>query len=93
MTAWTAIVFARYMMLALESRAQRDGRSMGALFYVSCDELSDIALVEAVRLLMKTFLEATADKHLLGDDEIESLLEAFIASMPAPLRNTLLQCA
>jgi hypothetical protein len=93
MTAWTAIVFARYMMLALENRAQRDDRSMGALFYAACDELSDITVIEALRLLMETFLEVTADKYLLEDDEIKSLLEAFIAAIPAPLKNRLLQCA
>jgi hypothetical protein len=93
MTAWTAIVFARYMMLALENRTQKDGRSMGALFYAACDELPDITLIEALRLLLETFLEVTADKYLLEDDEIESLLEAFIAAIPAPLRNKLLKCA
>jgi hypothetical protein len=93
MTAWTAIVVARYMMLAIENRAQRDARSMGALFYATCDELSDITLIEAFRLLMETFLEVAADKYFLEDSEIESLFEAFIAAIPAPLKNRLLQCA
>jgi hypothetical protein len=93
MTAWNAIVFARYMMLALENRTQRDERSMGALFYSACNELSDITWIEAFRLLVETFLEVVADKYLLEDDEIELLLEAFIAALPTPLRDKLLQCA
>jgi hypothetical protein len=93
MMAWIAIVFARYMMLALENRIRQDERSMGVLFHAACDELSDITLIEALRLLMKTFLEVTADKYLLEDDEIKPLLEAFIAAIPAPLKNRLLQCA
>lgn len=93
MTAWNAIVFARYMMLALENRMQRDGRSMGKLFYSACDELSDITWIEALRLLLGTFLAVIADKYLLGDDETESLFEAFIAALPVTLRNKLLQCA
>jgi hypothetical protein len=93
MTAWNAIVFARYMMLAVENRAQRDGRSMGPLFYSVCAELSDIVWVEALRLLLETFLEVTADKYVLEDGEIESLFEAFIAALPTALRNKLLRCA
>jgi hypothetical protein len=93
MTAWNAIVFARYMMLALENRIQRDERSMGKLFYSACNELSDITWIEAFRLLLETFLEVIADKYLLEEDEIESLFEAFIAALPVTLRDKLLQCA
>jgi hypothetical protein len=93
MSAWTAIVFARYMMLALENRIQKDDRSFGELFYHNCDELSDITCMEAFRLLMETFLDVAAEKYLLADDEVESLLEAFISALPEPLRNSLLQCA
>jgi hypothetical protein len=64
MTAWNAIVFVRYMMLAIENIMHRDGRSIGTLFYSACDEMSDITWVEAFRLLLETFLEVTADKYL-----------------------------
>jgi hypothetical protein len=93
MTAWNAIVFARYMMLAIENRMERDERTMGTLFYSACNELSDITWIEAIRLLMETFLSVVADKYMLEDDEIESLFEAFIAALPDTLRNKLLQCA
>jgi hypothetical protein len=92
-TAWNATVFARYMMLALENRTQRDERSMGSLFYSACNELSDITWIEAIRLLMEIFLNVVADKYLLEDDEIDSLFDAFIAALPDTLRNKLLQCA
>lgn len=42
MTAYIAVVFARYVMLALENRLQRDERAFGSLFFAVCDELSDI---------------------------------------------------
>ena len=93
MTAWVAIVFARYMMLALESRMQKDDRTIGELFYYNCDELLDITWVEAFSLLIQIFPDVVAEKYFLADDEIESLLEAFIAALPAPLRDRLLPCA
>jgi hypothetical protein len=42
MTAYVAIVFARYMMLASENRVRADGRTFGEMFYAVCDELPDI---------------------------------------------------
>jgi hypothetical protein len=88
-----AIVFARYMMLALENRMQKDDRSIGELFFHNCDELSDITWIESFSLLMETFLEVSVEKYFLADDEIESLLEAFMAALPEPLENRLLQCS
>ncbi|MBE0067991.1 IS4 family transposase, partial [Thermoanaerobacterium thermosaccharolyticum] len=44
MTAHTAIVFTRYMMLALENRRSSDLRTMGEIFYYIQDEMSDITL-------------------------------------------------
>jgi hypothetical protein len=94
MVAWNAIVFARYSMLALENRLQKDDRSMGELFFRTCDELPDITWAEAFQLLLETFLEVMAEKYLLADDEIETLLETFMHAWPTSLKRKLpLQCA
>ena len=42
MTAHTAVVFTRYMILSLESRESNDNRSLGELFLYFSDEMSDI---------------------------------------------------
>jgi hypothetical protein len=47
LTAHVAIVFARYMMLALERRKDEDERTLGELFFFFCDELSDITFSES----------------------------------------------
>lgn len=52
MVAHTSIVFARYMLLALESRETEDPRTLGHLFYVCCDELEDLKFASAILLLM-----------------------------------------
>lgn len=38
----TTIVFARYIFLAWESRKEADGKTIGGLFYLLCDEVSDM---------------------------------------------------
>ncbi len=91
MTAYTAIVFARYIMLALESRVGRDGRVFGELFYEICDELPDIEFAEAFLLLMKVFLDVAAEKLFLSEEELESLFTYFILSLPETLKKKLLK--
>lgn len=92
MTAWVAIVFARYMMLAYLNRVETDDRTAGELFYHVCGELADISLLEAFHLLMKFFAEYAAEKFQLMNEELEAMLDAFVAMLPASLRKRLLLC-
>ena len=92
MTAWVAIVFARYMMLAWLNRVETDDRTTGELFYHACDELADITLLEAFQLLMKFFAEYVAGKFQLAEEDLQVILDAFVEMLPAPLRKRLLLC-
>ena len=47
MTAHVAVVFTRYMMLAVENRTSSDKRTLGELFYLVADEMSDINWMQA----------------------------------------------
>ena len=53
MTAHTAVVFTRYMMLLLESRESNDNRSLGGLFLYFSDEMSDITCIQAFQMLLQ----------------------------------------
>ena len=48
LTAHVAIVFARYMMLALEQRKDEDHRTLGEIFFFLTDELADITFGESL---------------------------------------------
>jgi len=93
MVAWNAIVMSRYMMLALDKRLEEDARSFGELFFDICDELPDITFGKSFLLLLDTFLNIAAERYLLADDEIESLLKTFINTLPEPFKKILLRCA
>ena len=91
MTAYIAVVFARYTMLALESRVGRDERTFGALFYAVCEELPDIRFAEAFLLLMQAFRSAAAERLFLSEEELEALLESFFSKLPQTLQMKLLR--
>ena len=92
MVAHTAIVFIRYIMLAFESRSGEDPRTIGNLFYICCDEMQDISLVEALQRifsLMEHFLE---EQLQLAVAEIRKLINYLISNLPSFFKERLVVC-
>jgi len=77
-------------MLAVENRQTSDLRTLGEIFYCISDELSDITLIHAFHLLMQVFLDTITDKLSLTSQQLDQLLEAFMAALPIGLRKLLL---
>lgn len=93
MTAHTAVVFTRYMMLSVENRTEADIRTLGETFYFFADELSDITWIQAFHMIMKIFMNTISDKLLLTSEELDTLLDAFLSALPKDLKGRLLLCA
>ena len=92
MVAHTAIVFIRYIMLSLESRCGQDPRTIGNLFYVCCDELQDISLVDALQRIF-SLMEQFLEEHLqLAEAEIRKLIDYLISSLPSFFKERLAVC-
>lgn len=93
MTAHTAIVFTRYMMLSVENRKESDIRTLGETFYFFSDELSDITWIQAFHKIMQIFMNTLSDKLSLTSEELDKLLDAFISALPKELKGSLRLCA
>lgn len=89
MTAHTAIVFTRYMMLSLENRESNDNRSLGELFLYFSDEMSDITWMQAIQMLLQMFRTILTDNAGLSDEKINELVDAFMDAIPALLKSKL----
>lgn len=89
MTAHTAIVFTRYMMLSLENRESNDNRSLGELFLYFSDEMSDITWMQAFQMLLQMFRTILTDNAGLSDEKINELVDAFMDAIPALLKSKL----
>ena len=90
MTAHTAVVFTRYMMLSLESRESKDERSLGELFLYFSDEMADITWIQAFQLMLQMFRTMLTDNVELPDEKIDELVDAFMNAIPALLKSKLL---
>ena len=86
MTAHTAVVFTRYMLLSLESRESNDDRSLGELFLYFSDEMSDITWIQAFQMLLQMFRTMLTENTELSDDKIDELVDAFMNALPALLK-------
>ena len=89
MTAHTAVVFTRYMMLSLESREGNDNRSLGELFLYFSDEMSDITWIQAFQMLLQMFRTILNNNTELSDDKIDELVDTFMNTLPALLKAQL----
>ena len=89
MTAHTAVVFTRYMMLSLESRESNDNRSLGELFLYFSDEMSDITWIQAFQMLLQMFQNILVDELELSEEKLDELVDAFMNAIPTVLKSKL----
>lgn len=88
-TAHTAVVFTRYMMLFIENRESQDERSLGELFLYFSDEMSDITWIQAFQLLLQMFRTLLADNINIAEEEIDKLVDTFMDAIPPLLKSKL----
>lgn len=93
MTAHAAVVFTRYMLLAVENRQETDNRTLGEIFFYLSDELSDITWIEAFYMLMQLFINTLSDKLTLTSEQLDQLMNSFINSIPKELKSSLHLCS
>ena len=88
MCAQCAIVFARYMFLAVGVREEQDIRTAGPLFYLAADELADISFAESMEKL-QLFLTKLLEVFNASKQDICAMTADFIRSLPEDIANFL----
>ena len=93
MTAYVAIVMARYMMLAVEQRMNTDERSFGELFALTAEEMPDIRFVEALELL-RSRMDAIIEEYPEAEEAlVRKMRDAFLETLSQVFRDRLAKCA
>ena len=93
MNAHIAIVFTRYIMLAVETRQATDSRTLGEIFYLISDELTDITWIEAFHMIIQIFMETLSDKLSLTSEQLDKLMNSFLLALPKQFKGSLGLCA
>lgn len=91
LTAHVAIVFARYMMIALEQRKNQDERTLGELFFYFIDELQDITFAESYQILLKAMFECIYAIFQVTDEQMDEFISMFVEKLPVFIQNALIR--
>ena len=89
LTAHVAIVFTRYMLLAMEQRQNEDQRTLGELFFFLVDEMADITFHRSLGILMDALMASLQEILKLSDEQLTAFTADFEARLPEYLRNAL----
>ena len=86
LTAHTAIVFVRYMLLAMEQRHSEDQRTLGELFFFLVDEMADITFNRSISILFEAMLASLQEILRLSDKQLEAFVRDFESRLPQYLK-------
>ena len=87
LTAHVAIVFTRYMLLAMEQRENEDQRTLGELFFFLVDEMADITFNRSLGILMDALMASLQEILKLSDEQLTAFTTDFEARLPEYLRS------
>jgi hypothetical protein len=86
-TAHTAVVLTRYIMLAVDKRQNEDPRSLGELFFLCYDEVADHSFADVLAVILRCFHEVIQDCLFLEDAEMRILIDSFVDKLSACFRD------
>ena len=92
LTAHVAMVFTRYMLLAVSKRDNEDDRTLGELFYIMIAEVADMTYHEAMQIIVEAMLATVQEEFHITDEQVEKFYTKFMSKLPEPMQR-LLQAA
>lgn len=93
LTAHVAIVFTRYLMIAMEQRRCEDDRTLGELFFFFTDELADITFGESFQIIITAMIESICAIFQPTEEQMDTFIEMFVGRLPDHIRNSLVKVA
>lgn len=89
LTAHVAIVFTRYLMIAMEQRRCEDDRTLGEIFFFFTDELADMTFGESFQIIITAMIDSACAIFQPTEAQMEMFIEMFVGRLPAYIRNSL----
>jgi len=89
LTAHVAIIFTRYMLLALEQRKIEDQRTLGELFFFLVNEMADITFTRSLCILMDALMASLQEILNLSKEQLAAFTADFVSRLPQYLQSAL----
>ena len=91
LTAHIAIIFSRYLMIALEQRRSEDNRTLGEIFFLLVNEMEDITFRHSMQVLMEAMLASISEILNISEEQISAFMDDFVLRLPSYLQDALLK--
>ena len=88
-----AIVFTRYLMIAMEQRRSEDNRTLGEIFFFFTDELTDITFGESFQIIITAMIDSVCAIFQPTEEQLALFIEMFVGRLPDYIRNSLTKAA
>lgn len=89
LTAHVAMVFTRYMLLAVSQRDNEDERTLGELFYLMIAEVADITYHESMQIIVEAMLATIQEEFHITDEQVNAFYEKFMTKLPESMQHLL----
>ena len=86
-TAHTAVVMTRYVMLAVDKRQNEDPRSLGELFFLCYDEIADHSFADVMAMILSCLHEALNDCLFMEDSLVRQFIDCFVDKISTCFKN------
>ena len=86
-TAHTAVVLTRYIILASDKRHNQDHRTVTELFHSCYDEMTDVTFARAMALILETLHASLNECIFLSEAEIGIIIDSFIDGISASFKD------
>ena len=93
LTAHTAIVFSRYLMIAMEQRRNEDERTLGEIFFFFTDELADMTFGESFHIILNIMIDSVCAIFQPTEEQLQLFIDMFVGRLPEYIRNSLAKAA
>lgn len=93
LTAHVAIVFTRYLMIAMEQRRCEDDRTLGEIFFFFADGLADITFGESFQTIITAMIDSVCAIFQPTEEQLALFIDMFVGRLPDYIRNSLTKAA
>ena len=89
MCGHVAVVFTRYMILAVNRRYSNDHRSLGEIFFFMVDEIADITFDDSMQIIFTALFEAISVVFQPTEAKMTEFISTFLGGLPDYMQKAL----
>ena len=80
LVAHTTISMLRYVFIAFEKRINDDPRTFGELFLARCDEIKDLSIMEALKIILALIMDKILASNVCSQQLVQNIIDEILSA-------------